>query len=270
MSASVAIAGVDSRITQIRGRIATLTRSSSGANTNGAVATGAVTGSAATFDPFGAAYQQALLQADRSSRTSSDESGGSSAGFSTGDNSSRVEGGVAVRVPGRAPRASGVATAGVATAGATTSSAGASTATGTPSAAGSGQSLSGTDVARMAYNAGFRGDDLVDVVAISKRESSWKPTAFNGNGATGDRSYGLMQINMIGSLGPARLQQFGLTSNDQLLDPQTNLNAAFVLYQRSGNSLQPWGGYKGMSNTFGTDVDAARQVVAAAGLADTA
>jgi hypothetical protein len=76
-----------------------------------------------------------------------------------------------------------------------------------------------------------------------------------------------MQINMIGSLGPARLAQFGLSSNDQLLDPQTNMNAAFRMYSSSGNSLHAWGGYKGMSNTFGTDMAAAEQVVIDANLA---
>jgi hypothetical protein len=121
--------------------------------------------------------------------------------------------------------------------------------------------LTGAQVAQLAYNSGFRGQDLVDVVAISKRESGWRPAAFNGNAATGDLSYGLMQINMKGSLGPANLRRFHLASNDQLTDPQTNMNAAFVLYQASSNTLHPWGGYKGLANTFSTDVPAARQAV---------
>ncbi len=86
--------------------------------------------------------------------------------------------------------------------------------------------LCGEDVAQMAYRAGFRGDDLVNVVAISTRESDWSPDAFNGNADTGDRSDGLMQINMIGDLGPTRLREFG-----------TNLNAAFLIYADSVGSL---------------------------------
>lgn len=195
------------------------------------------------FDPFGAAYQAALVQAPTGEGTGV-ESGTSQipepAGFgSEGAAARAVRTGFAVRT--------GAAS--------------------TPSTTSAG-ALAGEDVARMAYQAGFRGDDLVKVVAISKRESNWRPDAFNGNAGTGDRSFGLMQINMIGDLGPARLRQFGLTSSDQLLDPQTNLNAAFRMYSDAGGSLNAWGGYKGLSNTFNTDVDSARAVVASAGVAD--
>ena len=187
------------------------------------------------FDPFGAAYQAALDQVP------------------TADNGANSN--------GSAPdlRVEDVATRAVRT--------GAAVRIGT-AAAPSGGALSGQEVARMAYQAGFRGDDLVKVVAISKRESNWRPDAFNGNAGTGDRSFGLMQINMLGDLGPARLRQFGLTNNEQLLDPQANLDAAFRMYTDSGGSLRAWGGYKGLSNTFNTDLDGARAVVAAAGLRD--
>lgn len=126
--------------------------------------------------------------------------------------------------------------------------------------------LSREDVARMAYRAGFRGQALIDVVAIAGRESSYNPAAFNGNRATGDKSYGLMQINMIDTLGPARLRQFGIGSAEDLFDPQTNLNAAFMMYQQRGGSLYDWGNYKGMSNTYNTDVAAAAAAVARSGV----
>ena len=188
------------------------------------------------FDPFGAAYQAALQQLPTNQ----------AAGDATA-NGDTTAAGLRTDVATRVVRTSGSAWSG------------------TPSASAAG-ALSGEDVARMAHQAGFRGDDLVKVVAISKRESNWRPNAFNGNAGTGDRSYGLMQINMIGDLGPARLRQFGLSSSDQLLDPQTNLNAAFRMYSDAGGSLNAWGGYKGLSNTFNTDVDSAQGVVAAAGL----
>jgi hypothetical protein len=194
---------------------------------------------AAGFDPFGAAYQAALVQAPVGANP--DTQAASIA--SRTDNVDSLDSLVA-----RAVRTGGAVW------------------TGAPSTPATG-SLAGEDVARMAYRAGFRGEDLVKVVAISKRESNWRPSAFNGNAGTGDRSYGLMQINMIGDLGPARLRQFGLSTNEQLLDPQTNLDAAFRMYSDSGGSLNAWGGYKGLSNTFNTDVDAARAVVASAGLA---
>jgi len=126
--------------------------------------------------------------------------------------------------------------------------------------------LTAEQVAKMAYEAGFRGQALVDVVAIAGRESHYDPSAHNPNRKTGDNSFGLMQINMIDKLGPARLRQFGLTSNEQLLDPMTNLRAAFSMYQSSGGTLSAWGAYKGKSNTYNTDLKAAAAAVAAAGI----
>lgn len=91
-------------------------------------------------------------------------------------------------------------------------------------------------------NAGFTGADLVTATAIVLRESGGNPAAFNGNTKTGDESYGLAQINMLGSMGTSRLKQFGLTSKQQLLDPQTNANAFFQMYKQGG--FQPWLGYR--------------------------
>lgn len=126
--------------------------------------------------------------------------------------------------------------------------------------------LTGEQVAQAAYNAKFRGQDLVDVVAIAKRESSWQSTAYNGNRKTGDKSYGLMQINMIDSLGPYRRQLFGITSNEDLFDPEVNMRAAKKLYDFRGGSLYDWGEYKGESNTYNTNLSEAAQVVKDAGL----
>jgi hypothetical protein len=126
--------------------------------------------------------------------------------------------------------------------------------------------LSGEQIAQLAFNAGFRGQDLVDVVAIAKRESSWNPRAHNPNRKTKDNSYGLMQINMIDGLGPARLKEFGLSSYEDLFDPVKNMQAAFKLYQQSGNTLRPWGGYKGKENTYNTNVAEAQNIVASTGL----
>ena len=53
---------------------------------------------------------------------------------------------------------------------------------------------------------------------------------------TGDLSYGLWQINMIDTLGPARLKQFGIKSNDDLLDPRVNARAAIILLRSSGQN----------------------------------
>ncbi len=224
----------------IRGRISSLTGSAADSSLAAfAAETPGPADPTKGFDPFGAVYQAAVQQAGGGSPAS----GGSTAPMVSGFTTASTTGAV------RVANSTRVATAGSA------------------GIAGSGRgALSGADVARLAYNAGFRGEDLVKVVAISKRESNWTPTAFNGNAATNDLSYGLMQINMKDSLGPARLSQFGIAANEDLLDPQTNMNAAFTLYSRGGNSLRAWGGYKGMSDTFSTDIPGAEAAVREAGL----
>ena len=130
-----------------------------------------------------------------------------------------------------------------------------------------GGQLSGEDVARYAYSAGFRGENLVNAVGIAKRESGWNAGAYNPNASTNDLSFGLMQINMLGDLGPARLKQFGISKNEDLYDPAINMKAAFKL--SGGKDFHAWGGYKGKSNTYNTDLALARQVITNAGLSTT-
>jgi Lysozyme like domain len=220
VSSLSAIAGVDSRIAQIRSRLQALAPQGDGSVSRNLIDDPLA--SAKDFDPFGSVYQLAMQQLGSGPTDHTSASAASSALMAANPAGPRTQG------------------------------------------------LSGQQVAGLAFDAGFRGEDLVKVVAISKRESGWRPEAFNGNGSTGDLSYGLMQINMRGSLGPARLAQFGLSSNEQLLDPATNMNAAFRIYSASGNSLNAWGGYKGLSDTFGTDLGSARQIVADAGLTSVA
>lgn len=57
---------------------------------------------------------------------------------------------------------------------------------------------------------------------------------------TGDQSYGLFQINMLGNLGPSRRKQYGLSSNDDLYDPLTNAKVAFRL-SKGGTDFGAWG-----------------------------
>jgi hypothetical protein len=78
--------------------------------------------------------------------------------------------------------------------------------------------------------------------AIALAESGGNPSSHNGNAGTGDDSWGLWQINMIGSMGPSRRAQFGLTSNTQLTDPLTNAKAAVAL-SNNGKNWSPWTTY---------------------------
>lgn len=80
-----------------------------------------------------------------------------------------------------------------------------------------------------ARNAGFSGFDLGVAVAIAYAESSGNPAAI-GDVDLGV-SVGLWQINL------AAHPEY---SQDELLDPQTNANAAFAVYSAAGNSFSPW------------------------------
>lgn len=90
---------------------------------------------------------------------------------------------------------------------------------------------------------GFKGDRLKEAWAISKRESNGRPRAYNGDRSTGDHSYGIFQINMIGDLGVQRRVKFNLESNEDLFDPVTNAQIAF--YMSDGGS--DWSAWKGMT-----------------------
>lgn len=92
--------------------------------------------------------------------------------------------------------------------------------------------LTRAEVASYASKAGFSGSDLDIAVAVAKSESGWNPKAHNAKPP--DDSYGLWQINMLGSMGPARRKQFGISSNSQLLDPATNARAAHMVWAGSG------------------------------------
>lgn len=88
--------------------------------------------------------------------------------------------------------------------------------------------------------AGFTGERLKVAFAIVMRESGGNPRAHNPNRATGDDSYGLAQINMLGSMGPARRRALGIQSNEQLLDPAVNARAMFQM-SRGGKDFGAWG-----------------------------
>ena len=73
-------------------------------------------------------------------------------------------------------------------------------------------------------------------------ESGSNALAHNDNRKTGDDSYGLFQINMIDTLGTARLKQFGLKSKEDLLDPVVNAKVAFAI-SKGGKDFGAWSTY---------------------------
>lgn len=95
--------------------------------------------------------------------------------------------------------------------------------------------------AAVAYNAGFRGDDLITMVAIAKGESSWNPNAIGDQQLQSDLwgpSYGLWQVR---SLQPDKFNPNASYLPDRyrdgsrLRDPKYNAEAAFALYTTSKN-----------------------------------
>jgi hypothetical protein len=105
-------------------------------------------------------------------------------------------------------------------------------------------------VKEILIEAGFRGEALRTAWAVVMKESTGRPTAYNGNEATGDKSYGIFQINMIGDLGPARREKFKLSSNNELFNPLKNAKIAYHM-SNGGENWSSWNidstGYNGGS-----------------------
>lgn len=104
------------------------------------------------------------------------------------------------------------------------------------------QKLSREQLAGYLRQAGFKENLIPTMVGIGTAESSLNPQAFNPNVDTGDQSYGIFQINMLGGMGPERREQFGIKSNEELFDPLTNAKAAKAIYDQQG--LGAWSVYK--------------------------
>ena len=102
-----------------------------------------------------------------------------------------------------------------------------------------GKIYSQGEIETLAVQGGFSQEEAPLVAKIAMGESSGDPTAFNGKGR--DQSYGLMQINMLGEMGPERRAQFGISSNEALNDPLTNMKAAHAIYKQQGWGA--WGAY---------------------------
>jgi hypothetical protein len=89
---------------------------------------------------------------------------------------------------------------------------------------------------------GFTGETLRLAWSIGMAESAGNPRAFNGNRNTGDQSYGLFQINMIGAMGPERRRALGISSNEELFDPRVNIRAMKMI-SSNGTNWRPWSAY---------------------------
>jgi hypothetical protein len=109
--------------------------------------------------------------------------------------------------------------------------------------------LTPEDIKSLLIISGFEGEALKIAFGIVMKESTGRPYAHNQNSNTGDNSYGLFQINMIGSLGPARREQFGLKNNEDLFNPLTNAAVAYIISD-GGSDWGPWGGVSSKVTNF--------------------
>lgn len=98
--------------------------------------------------------------------------------------------------------------------------------------------LNVNQIAKLAYDAGFRGSALTMAVGVALAESSGNPRAYNPEVAAGTKpglgSYGLWQIYR---------QAHPEFSNVDLYDPQQNARAAYSVYRAAGNRFTPWSTY---------------------------
>ena len=108
-----------------------------------------------------------------------------------------------------------------------------------------GEQLAPKELKAILYEVGFRGKKLKEAWAVAMKESTGRPRSHNDNPDTGDNSHGLFQINMIGSLGPARLKQYKLDSYKDLFNPLTNAKIAFQMSDGGKN----WSGWNGIGSS---------------------
>jgi len=92
---------------------------------------------------------------------------------------------------------------------------------------------------------GFEGKALKTAWAIVKAESNSRPMAYNGNRKTGDSSYGIFQINMLGELGIDRKEKFELRSNILLFDPVINSEITYYM-TKGGTNWSSWSSLDGV------------------------
>ena len=88
-----------------------------------------------------------------------------------------------------------------------------------------------------ARRAGFSPDQSVTATAIALAESGGRPRAHNPTPP--DDSYCLMQVNMLGPLGPQRRARYHLRRNTDLYDPATCMRVAYGI-SAAGSNWRPW------------------------------
>ena len=99
------------------------------------------------------------------------------------------------------------------------------------------------DLLKILQDAGFSGSGLQTAYAVAMAESGGNARAHNPDASTGDNSYGLFQINMLGGMGPERRSAYGLSSNEDLFNAEQNAKVAYQM-SKGGSDWSPWSTYK--------------------------
>jgi hypothetical protein len=103
-------------------------------------------------------------------------------------------------------------------------------------------SLTDSQLVELLKAVGFKGKGLKTAWAVAKAESNGRPFAFNGNTKTGDSSFGIFQINMLGTLGPDRRDKFELDLNAELFSPVKNAEIVYHM-TKGGIDWSSWSSY---------------------------
>ena len=103
-------------------------------------------------------------------------------------------------------------------------------------------SLTDSQLVELLKAVGFEGKSLRTAWAVAKAESNGRPFAFNGNANTGDSSYGIFQINMLGTLGPDRRDKFDLDLNAELFSPVMNAEIVYRM-TKGGTDWSSWSSF---------------------------
>ena len=99
--------------------------------------------------------------------------------------------------------------------------------------------LAANDLKDLLWAVGFEGTALKTAWTVARVESNGRPLALNDNTQTGDKSYGIFQINMLGELGLKRKDKFNLVSNKELFDPVTNAEITYYM-TNGGKDWSAW------------------------------
>jgi len=93
-------------------------------------------------------------------------------------------------------------------------------------------------IARAMWAQGANNDEVSYMLAIVSRESGCNSSAFNGNSATGDQSYGLCQINALAGFFKSGQILSGYSPGAFAENPKHNAEACAALWARCG--FHPW------------------------------